>query len=169
MSMRHVPAAVLASIVLTLAPAAARAGDLPAQVPAPPTTTAPAPAKLRVHVAGRVKNPGTLQLAAGARLSDALTAAGADFEPLIARVGGAPVPDTECVLGGSGLRNVYLTRATAASKQATYIIDVSIARQLHDLRYDPLLQDDDRIVVPECRRNSKVILTPPTFPTPFDG
>ncbi len=165
MSMRCASGA-FASIVLALSPAAAEAADVPAQTPAPPATTAPAAAKLHVRVIGRVKNPGTLQLDAGARLSDALTAAGANFEKLIARVGGVPVPDTNCVLGGPGLRNVYLTRTNEASKQATYAIDVSIARQQHDVRYDPLLQDDDHIYVPRCRPKVKVILTPPTFPTP---
>jgi protein involved in polysaccharide export with SLBB domain len=160
-------AAVFTSIVLSLVATAAttRAADVPASVPA----SAPAAAKLRVHVVGRVKHPGTLQLDAGARLSDALTAAGADFEKLIARVGGEPVPDTDCVLGGPSLRQVYLTRTTETSKPATYAIDVSMARQQHDVRYDPLLRDDDRIFVPQCRPKVKVILTPPTFPTPLNG
>ncbi len=133
--------------------------DAPA--PAPAVTAA---AKLTVHVLGRVKIPGTLRLDAGAQLSDARTAAGADVEKLVARVGGAPVPDTDCALGGSGSRNVYLMRTTESSKATAYVIDVSLARQQHDLRYDPLLQDNDRIYVPECRPKVKVISTPPTFP-----
>ncbi len=156
MSMKRV-AAILASTVLLLAPAAARAADAPAQAPVTPATTAPAATKLRIQVAGRVKNPGTLQFDAGARLSDALTAAGADFEKLIARIGGAPVPDTDCVLGGPALQYVYLMRTTESSKVTGYVIDVSIARQQHDLRYDPLLQDNDRIFVPECRPKFKII------------
>ncbi|MDP9107190.1 MAG: hypothetical protein M3N49_14825, partial [Candidatus Eremiobacteraeota bacterium] len=59
-----------------------------------------------------MKIPGTLRLDAGAQLSDARTAAGADVEKLVARVGGAPVPDTDCALSGSGSRNVYLMRTT---------------------------------------------------------
>ena len=168
MSMKSV-SALFASIVLSSAPVAAHAGDVSPQTPVAPTTTAPVAPKLNVHVMGRVKHPGTLRLDAGARLSDALTAAGADFETLIARVGGAPVPDTDCVLGGPSLRQVYFTRTTEASKDATYAIDVSAARQQHDLRYDPLLRDDDRIYVPQCRPKVKVILTPPTFPTHVDG
>jgi protein involved in polysaccharide export with SLBB domain len=160
-------ATAIASIVVLSASAPSRADD--GQVPPAATTAVPAAAKFTVHVVGRVKHPGTLQLDAGARLSDALTAAGADFETLIARAGGTPVPDTDCVLGGPSLRQVYLTRTTAASKPATYAIDVSMARQQHDVRYDPLLRDDDRIYVPQCRPKVKVILTPPTFPTPLNG
>ena len=166
MSMNSV-SALFASIVLSSAPVAAHAGDVPPQTPVAPTTTAPVAPKLTVQVIGRVKHPGTLRLDAGARLSDALTAAGADFETLIARVGGAPVPDTDCVLGGpelaQGLPHAHDRSVEARSR---YAIDVSVARQQHDLRYDPLLQDDDEIYVPQCRPKVKVILTPPTFPTP---
>ncbi len=123
--------------------------------------------KVRVHVSGRVKTPGIVELDAGARLSDALNASGAfAFETLVARVGGTPVPDTACMLGGPNLRTVVLIRTTAASRPVFSMIDVSLARQQHDLRYDPLLKANDKIVVPECPPKVKIISTPPMFPTP---
>ena len=167
MSMKFVQAA-FASIVLSLFPTAAHAAGVPAPA-LPATTTAPAAAKLTVQVLGQVKRPGALRLDAGARLSDALTAAGANVEKLVARAGGAPVPDTDCALGGPGLRHVFLLRTTEASKTIGFEIDVSLARQQHDVRYDPLLQDNDQIYVPQCRPGVKVISAPPTFPIPYDG
>jgi len=164
----NLAAVAVATIVFSMPPLGTRADDVPA--PVPTTTAAPSAVKFTVQVLGRVKHPGAIRLDAGARLSDALTAAGADIEKLVARVGGLPVPDTDCALGGPGLRNVYLMRTTdASSKGPTFAIDVSLARQQHDLRYDPLLQDNDRIYVPECRPRVKIISTPPTFPIPFDG
>ena len=153
----------LASIAFSFAPSPARADDVPG--PAPAATTAPAAAKLSVQVLGRVEHPGAYKLDAGTRLSDALNAAGAwAFETLVARLGGTPVPDTECMLGGSGLQNVFLMRTTETSKNMGYMIDVTMMRRQHDLRYDPLLQDRDRIFVPECRPKAKFIPTPPMFP-----
>ena len=158
-------AAVLASMMLALNCAPARAGgDAPAA-----DTPAPAAAKVTVQVLGRVKSPGTIVLDSGARLSDALTAAGAfAIEPLVARVGGTPVPDAECTIGGSGLRYVFLTRTVDSSHQRSYAIDVWAVRQ-HDARYDMLMNPNDKIIVPECRRWSRTILTPPTFPRQLAG
>jgi SLBB domain-containing protein len=162
MSMQRTAVAV-ATVLLSLSPIAARGGeDVPA--PLPTATTGPVAAKVSVKVLGRVKNPGTLQLDTGARLSDALTAAGAQFDTLVALSPGPLVRDSYCMLGGPGSRYVFLTRTTETSKKNGYMIDVSIMLRHHDLRYDPLLRDDDEILVPECRPQMKFIPTPPTFP-----
>jgi hypothetical protein len=145
----------VAAIILSLAPTAIRADD--SATPASPT--APAATKLHVRVIGRVKNPGTYTLDAGTRLSDALAAAGAEFDMLVARGAGPLVPDTDCALGGPGLRYVYLARTSETSKTIGYMID--IARQRDDARYDPLLRDGDGIFVPDCRPKGKYISTPP--------
>jgi protein involved in polysaccharide export with SLBB domain len=116
--------------------------------------TVPAPAaKLTVQVLGRVKKPGEVVLDAGARLSDALTAAGAFvLERLIARVGGTPIVDPECTPGGPQLRYVYIMRtsATDSSKTTGYAVDLARMVQ-HDVRFDMLLSPNDKIFVPECR------------------
>ncbi|HEY6236124.1 MAG TPA: SLBB domain-containing protein [Candidatus Elarobacter sp.] len=150
----------LGSVVLSVTPAMAHAAD----VLEPTATTAPAAAKLTVQVLGRVKQPGTVRLETGARLSDALTAAGAQFDTLVALGPGPLVRDTDCMLGGSSLQYVFLTRTTETSKNMSYMIDISNMLRHHDLRYDPLLRDDDKIVVPECRPQGRMIATPPTFP-----
>jgi protein involved in polysaccharide export with SLBB domain len=158
-------AAVLASMMLALncSPANA-AGDTPAA-----DAPAPANAKITVQVLGRVKHPGNVVLDSGARLSDALTAAGAfAIEPLVARVGGPLVPDTECTPGGAQLRYVFLSRTVDSSRHTAYMIDYAAVLK-HDLRYDMLMRPDDKILVPECRTRSGIILPPPTFPRPFAG
>ena len=158
-------AAVLASMMLALncSPSNA-AGDAPAA-----DAPAPATAKITVQVLGRVRNPGDVVLDSGARLSDALTAAGAfAIETLVARVGGPLVPDTECTPGGERLRYVYLARTSETSRNTAYAIDFA-ALLKHDPRYDMLLRPNDRIFVPDCRPWSRIILPPPTFPRPFAG
>ena len=157
---------VLSAIALSLVATAASAR--PADVPTPAATatgtTALASAELTLQVLGRVKNPGTLRLDSGARLSDALTAAGAEFDPLVARVAGPLVRDTDCMLGGASQQYVFLARPSDTPKNISYMIDVSIMLRQHDLRYDPLLRDGDKIFLPECRPRMKIVATPPTFP-----
>jgi protein involved in polysaccharide export with SLBB domain len=154
---------MLAGMMLALyaAPVSA-AGDAPvAETPAPATS------KITVQVVGRVRTPGDVVLDSGARLSDALTAAGAfAIERLVARVGGTPIPDTECTPGGEQLRYVYLARTNDTSPNKAYVIDFR-ALLKHDPRYDMLLRPNDKIFVPECRPWSRIILRPPTFPHPF--
>lgn len=99
-----------------------------------------------------------------ARVSDALTIAAAySSDRLVARLGGTPVPDYDCMPGGAQARYVVLARSEPA-KNVAYYVDVEAARRLHDLRFDPLLRQNDRIFVPECPvRGFKIA---PTFPTP---
>ena len=153
-------AVVLTSMLLAFAvsPPARAADDRTTE-----TVSAPA-AKIAVQVLGRVKKPGEVVLDSGARLSDALTAAGAfAIERLVARVGGTPIVDPECTPGGPQLRFVYITRTstTDSSKTTSYAVDLARMVQ-HDLRYDMLLSPNDKIFVPECRS-----LTQPRFPIPM--
>jgi protein involved in polysaccharide export with SLBB domain len=144
-------AVVLASMMLASDLSPVGADDVPA---AGPPTTAPVVAKFTVQVVGRVKNPGTYQLEAGARLSDALNKAGAySVEALVARLGGTPLVDRDCEPGGARLPYVFLvhTSREAPNSGPGYMVDVAMARQKHDLRFDPLLQPNDKIYVPECR------------------
>ena len=157
-------AAVLASMMLALNCSRATAADAPA-ADAPQA----AAVKVTVQVLGRVKNPGDVVLDSGARLSDALAAAGAfALEALVARVGGPLVLDTECTPGGARLRYVFLSRTADTARQTSYMIDVAAVLK-HDQRYDLLMRPNDKILVPECRPTSGFIRTPPTFPQPFVG
>jgi|GEM_PF-3221405 len=132
--------------------------DAPAAVPAPVAAT------LTVQVLGRVKDPGSYVLQDGARVSDALTIAGAySNDRLVARLGGTPVPDYDCMPGGAEAHFIVLARSES-TKTITYYVDVEAARRLHDLRHDPLLRQNDRIFIPECpMRGFKIV---PTFPIP---
>lgn len=153
----------LASIALVgislFVPAAVRA-----DVPTAPAATAPAAAKIRVQVLGRVKTPGNLELDAGARLSDALTASGAfAIEKLVARLGGEPVSDTECVPGGTRLPYVYLVRTGDDSRTVSFAVDITRMQRRDDLRNDPVLKANDKVFVPDCRERFA-----PRFPIPAD-
>ncbi|HEY0380933.1 MAG TPA: SLBB domain-containing protein [Candidatus Elarobacter sp.] len=157
-------AAALASTILALGVTPVSADDVPA---AGSAVTAPAAPKLTVQVLGRVKNPGNVELDAGARLSDALVKAGAyAVETLVARTLGSVIADLDCVPGGADLQYVFLTRAAAESAGSgpSFQVDVAKARQQHDVRYDPLLQQNDKIFVPECRSRRRPMLVPPIAP-----
>ncbi|MDQ6942003.1 MAG: SLBB domain-containing protein [Candidatus Eremiobacteraeota bacterium] len=146
-------------LALVVPPPARADGDRAAD------TAPPAAAKFTVLVLGRVKKPGNVVLDSGARLTDALTAAGAyAIEALVARLGGTPIVDPECTPGGPQLPYAYLMRTSTAdsSKSIGYAIDLARVRQ-HDLRYDMLLKPNDKIFVPECRS-----LIKPRFPIPLD-
>lgn len=96
------------------------AGSVPIPTPAPPTTTAPEPARIVVDVVGAVARPGVHELPASSRVADAIDAAGgftADAdrirlnlaEPLadgsrvwVPAVGESSGPDLVPIIGGSG-------------------------------------------------------------------
>ncbi|MBV8748203.1 MAG: SLBB domain-containing protein [Candidatus Eremiobacteraeota bacterium] len=162
--------AALMTVVLSSAPAHARAADDVQPAPVAPTPMPVAP-KVAVQVLGMVKNPGNYSLDAGARLSDALAAAGlSTIDAVNARAGIAP-DAPGCTAGGADFHRVFLTRRNEASKTwaSSYQIDVARvdvarARLNKDVQYDPLLRADDKIYVAECRPFRFPILVPPTFP-----
>jgi polysaccharide export outer membrane protein len=90
---------------------------------------------IRVQVLGAVVRPGNVEVNQGDRLSMALARAGAEA--------GAK-PD---------LNRVFLTRRDAASgKTTSFQIDMFQALQHGDQRYDPIMQKDDTVYVPEARQ-----------------
>jgi polysaccharide export outer membrane protein len=90
---------------------------------------------IRVQVLGAVSRPGNVEVNQGDRLSMALARAGAEA---------SVKPD---------LNRVYLTRVDPATGKTlpSYQIDLYQALQRGDQRYDPILQKDDKIYVPEAR------------------
>jgi protein involved in polysaccharide export with SLBB domain len=106
---------------------------------------APVPATVEVQVLGATPHPGKYTLTEGSRLSDALAASGL-------RV---PV-EAKNVVSGDGaasttradLRRVFVTR-TIAGVATSYQVDIT--RRTTDIRYDPILQQGDKIYVPELR------------------
>jgi protein involved in polysaccharide export with SLBB domain len=91
-------------------------------------------------VLGAVVRPGNVEVNQGDRLSMALARAGAEA--------GAK-PD---------LTRVYLTRKDPATgKAVSYQIDMFQALQRGDQRYDPILQKDDTVYIPEARQVSPLL------------
>ncbi|HEY6234778.1 MAG TPA: polysaccharide biosynthesis/export family protein, partial [Candidatus Elarobacter sp.] len=84
---------------------------------------------IRVQVLGAVSRPGNVEVQVGDRLTMALARAGAEAGAL------------------SDLNRVYLTRIDPATGKTTpsYEINVYVALQRGDQRYDPILQKDDKI------------------------
>ena len=148
MCVRVRSAIALASIILLLGPPTP---SVAADDPAGPSPMPTAAARITVTVLGSVRSPGIHTLDVGARLSDALAAAGlATVDAVNARAG--ILPDARgCTSGGADRHRVFLMRSAESSNPATYAIDVALARQRNDLRYDPLLRENDKIYVPECR------------------
>lgn len=107
----------------------------PATVPALPAATQPGDrVPIRIQVIGAVSRPGTIELAEGDRLSMALARAGA---------AASLNPD---------LTRVFLTRADPTTHRlVSFQINVFEALQRGDVRFDPLLRQDDKIFVPEAR------------------
>ena len=64
---------------------------------------------------------------------------------------GIPVDAIGCTRGGADLHRVILVRTVEGSKNAGYQIDVATALRTKDLRNDPLLRQDDKIYITECR------------------
>ncbi|HZO92208.1 MAG TPA: polysaccharide biosynthesis/export family protein [Candidatus Baltobacteraceae bacterium] len=97
---------------------------------------------IRVQVFGAVTRPGNVEVNEGDTLEVALARAGLEA---------GTHPD---------LNRVYLTRTDPATgKTQSYQIDVYEAVQHSDHRFDPVLQKDDKIYVPETRQPSPVLLT----------
>jgi polysaccharide export outer membrane protein len=90
---------------------------------------------IRVQVIGAVSRPGNVEVSEGDRLSMALARAGAEAS------------------AKSDLSRVYLTRTDPATGKTTpsYEINVYNALQRGDQRYDPILQANDKIWIPEAR------------------
>ncbi|MHB0913091.1 MAG: helix-hairpin-helix domain-containing protein [Armatimonadota bacterium] len=68
----------IAGMAVTMVKSAFRGGEIRfvEQNPVAAASALPKPAKIVVHVAGKVKNPGVYELSAGSRVNDAVTAAG---------------------------------------------------------------------------------------------
>jgi protein involved in polysaccharide export with SLBB domain len=89
---------------------------------------------VRVQVIGAVSRPGNVEVNVGDRLTMALARAGAEA---------SVKPD---------LNRVVLTRLDPATgKNTPYQIDLFQALEHGNKRYDPILQKDDTIYVPEAR------------------
>ena len=117
------------------------AGAVPIPTPAPPTSSAPEPARIVVDVAGAVVRPGVHELPAASRVTDAIDAAGgftagADrirlnlAEPLVdgARVwvpavGETVGPDLVPVIGGSSGGGL----AGGSREDASEPVDINVA------------------------------------------
>ncbi len=96
---------------------------------------------IRVQVLGAVTRPGNVDVFEGDRLSMALARAGAEAQVK---------PD---------LNHVFIRRKDAATgKSVSYEIDMFKALKGGDPRFDPILQKDDTVYVPEARQiNSTTI------------
>jgi protein involved in polysaccharide export with SLBB domain len=107
-------------------------------------TTPPAQATIDVTVSGWVQHAGQYTLAAGARLSVALAAAGGRrAEPKT-----IPIDDMATSAPPANSSWVLLTR-TVDGRHTTYQIKTALAP--YDIRYDPPLQTGDKIYVQERR------------------
>jgi polysaccharide biosynthesis/export protein len=96
---------------------------------------------LRIQVLGAVTRPGNVEVFEGDRLSMALARAGADA---------TAKPD---------LNRVYLTRKDAATGAThTYQFNMFESLQKGDQRFDPILQKDDTVYIPEARQMSPAML-----------
>ena len=93
---------------------------------------------IRVQVLGAVARPGNVEILRGERLTMALARAGVDASV------------------HSDLNRVYLTRTDLATGNTTasFQVNVNKALQQGDQRYDPVLQRDDKIFVPEGKQMS---------------
>ena len=93
---------------------------------------------IRVQIIGAVARPGNVEINKGDRLSMALARAGVDASV------------------HSDLSRVYLTRTdlTTGNTAPSYQIDVNKALQQGDIRYDPIMQRDDKVFVPATREMS---------------
>jgi len=92
---------------------------------------------VRVQVLGAVSRPGNVEVSEGDRLAMALARAGAET---------TTHPD---------LSRIYLTRTDPATgKTTSYIVNLLNALERGQQQFDPILQKDDKIWVPEARQIS---------------
>lgn len=96
---------------------------------------------LRVTVTGAVTRPGNVEVFEGDRLDMAIARAGAEAQ------------------AKPNLNAIYLTRHDPTTgKTVSYQLDLYKALKGGDMRYDPILQKDDKIYVPEVRQMSQTTL-----------
>jgi polysaccharide export outer membrane protein len=97
---------------------------------------------IRVQVLGAVSRPGNVEVNEGDRLSMALARAGTEASTR---------PD---------LNRIFLTRIDPQTGKTlpSYEINLFQALQRGDQRYDPILQKDDKIYVPEARSVSPAMI-----------
>ncbi|MCY3642848.1 MAG: ComEA family DNA-binding protein [Acidimicrobiaceae bacterium] len=125
------------------------AGSVPIPTPAPPTSSAPEPARMVVDVVGAVVRPGVHELPAGSRVTDAIDAAGgftagADrirlnlAQPVadgsrvwVPAIGESTGPDLVPVIGGSGGTGV--AEGGRESRSGTVDINTANAASLESL------------------------------------
>lgn len=105
----------------------------------------PAQTTLDVTVLGRVQHAGRYTLAAGARLSAAIAAAGGERP---AQTSIVYLEDLAAFVAPPDVRRVFLTR-TVDGQRTTY--QINAPRAPYDVRYDPLLRSGDTIYIPEVR------------------
>jgi competence protein ComEA len=139
-------AVLVAAVVLAAGQAAGRAAELPAVRAA--TTARPSPTPLLVHVSGAVRRPGLVALPAGARVVDAVAAAGgatagadqgainlaarvADGQQVVVPKRGAapaaPVPGSTAAAGGAP---ISLSSATAEQLETLPRIGPALAARI---------------------------------------
>lgn len=95
---------------------------------------------IRVQVLGAVTRPGNVEVFEGDRLSMALARAGAEA---------TAKPD---------LNRVYLTRKDPATGAThTYQFNMFESLQKGDQRFDPILQKDDTVYIPEAHQMSQAV------------
>jgi protein involved in polysaccharide export with SLBB domain len=145
-----------AAVLLVIAPCPAMAGADPAPSPSATVET------VKVLVLGAVPAPGAFALPAGARLSDALEAAGlrAPGTPL-RNVKVADLDDlaSGCASNLADLHRVFLTRTRDGKTLPSYMIDLE--RSWSDSRYNVVLRDGDKIFVPQCRLFTPKVISHP--------
>ncbi|MGW0806782.1 helix-hairpin-helix domain-containing protein [Nonomuraea sp. NPDC002799] len=124
--------AVAAVAIAVAAYFAWRSQPVPQPLPPPPTPIAPSTpsptAKVTVHIAGKIRNPGVYLLSAGSRVTDAVTAAGGVSRG--ASTGGLNLArrllDGEQIVVGAAAAGPALPGSPAADP-ATAILDLNSA------------------------------------------
>jgi hypothetical protein len=153
----------MSRVVVSLIAAAALVAAGARVVLAQDAATGQAPGTLHVRILGRVPKPGTIALAPGSRLLDALSAQGLHLRELAANPAGmtvfeaadltapcSPISMTRPSVVRPNLAMVMLVRDVDGQRRAYSIDAVRAAREPGS---DPALRDGDRIFVPWCGRS----------------